>query len=164
MLWTRFSLLRRAALWQVRLLLVAWAAVFLALAAYAVGRRGSSLGGADTLIEHPAFALVVFAAGLAVAVGLWLWLKRGDFILVTDYRTYFFLHAVDQTVFCRRDELVRHRDDLDGILLDIKDAQVRVEEPAEVLIAVHNILMHWEIGDGKPQDPPHAPPWSLIGR
>ncbi len=160
----RFLLMRRTLLRQVDLFLVLWSAAFLALAAYGSGRAGIRGEFMDALLERPVFALILFAVGAVVALTLRLWLRWRDFVLVTDYRNYFFAAAGTQIVLCRRVKLRSFREDLDGILLDSEEGQARVAGPAELLVTIHNILMVWRNLEGRPADPAHSPPWTLNRR
>jgi hypothetical protein len=156
----RLFVLKPTGVWQLDLFLAAWCIGFAALASYSAGRSAGPPQAWEAVLLRPWPLGITFGAVILGALIVRTWMLRRDYRLVTDYRDYFFFDAGGQVVFCKRSALLGYRNDHEGILLEMAGTKVLVEEPADVLITVQNILRHWETIEERPQDPAHTPIWA----
>jgi len=156
---TKTRLHRSSAVRQTDLWLVAWA-LFSGGALWA----GLLAEGLPEALGWLRLHLPALAAGAVVGFGLLfavrLFFLRDDFRLVTDGESYFFLSGRDRSLLCRRREVLGYREEETGLRLETPSGPLLIEAPVQALVLVENLLARWSHQDGRPQDPPHTPPYA----
>jgi hypothetical protein len=144
---------------QTDLLLFLWSLVSIG-GLLAVVLSELSPGVLGWLSRRPSILAAIALGGGVLLLGLRFLFLKDDFRLVTDEATYFFLSTRAGVLLCRRVDILAFREEDAALHLETTSGAVNIEAPIHALILVENLLVRWAAQEGRPQDPPHTPPYA----